>query len=465
MKLEVLEDLPLEKKFLFTYSQQEISECLEEKAQELQPETNLKGFRPGKAPLGHILRVYGEKIRLDVMQKKITDDIKDIVEKNDFRLMVSPIYNFEERKEVGDENFYVNLTLYLTPDIPDCDFSKGSFKKYGLTEEAFEKLLDRNLIMLQVLSSEFEENTEGSAGEHDRVTFSMSVQVEGEVAEDISGDRTIVLGLEQLPDFIENPLMGMKTGEVKTFNHEFDKHQHFFGHNLSEKNVEFTVVLDKIETPLIYEFDTERLKGMGFENADSLVESLRQSTTDMVNRVSKEKYFDDITNYIANTVDFEIAEAVVLQEAHQISLTDESRLKHTDAMSDAFDGKKELAIEEQHKERALKNLKMSLYVVDYLKKNNIEVEEKEVSVAMEKNFKELANMNKAMPERKEQNFQEFFAFTKAHVGQMKALDHISADLSPEELLVDYDQFIDLVSKKTVDLETKELPSDFDQEAS
>jgi len=53
---------------------------------ELQAKSQIKGFRPGKAPIGHLKKLYGKSIMSDVLQEAVNDANRKIVEDNELRI-------------------------------------------------------------------------------------------------------------------------------------------------------------------------------------------------------------------------------------------------------------------------------------------------------------------------------------------------------------------------------------------
>jgi len=59
--------------YAITVSKEDLADKLEAKIKEMQPQVSLKGFRPGKVPVSHIRKMYGQGIMKDVVEETINE--------------------------------------------------------------------------------------------------------------------------------------------------------------------------------------------------------------------------------------------------------------------------------------------------------------------------------------------------------------------------------------------------------
>lgn len=445
MEIEITQDEKLHKQFVVTYTRQDIQDCIEQEAQEMQPEVKANGFRPGKVPTDYIIRMYGEKLRIEAMNKKVSDDVRGLIEKNNLELAVNPVYKFREREETGDDKFYLDVDFYLFPDVPESDFSAVELQKLAPTETALDDIVDKNLMMLQVLTSEFEEKSEGAIEEHDRVSCKIDIAIEGEPAPALGGDLQVFVGHEQLPEEVEAQLVGMKKGEQKTFEHSYaeDVVNPFFA-GVAGKTVSFDINVAEVSSPIIAELSEDKLKSMGFNDAEQLIGTLTDNTKQMIGKMADENLHKNVIDHIQKSYDFDVPEFVVDQEAHQIAYNEASRLGNFDAMKEVTEGAKAIEVSDEHRARAKNNLTTSFVLTDYARKNDIVVEEWEVKREMENHLEELTRMNNIRPEQKDKNYNEFVMRVKTLLFEKKVIASIIEKIKVNETFLSKDEFFEKV---------------------
>lgn len=444
MEIEILQDEKLHKQFLLTYTVDDVQECIQKQAEEMQPDVKVNGFRPGKVPTEYIIRIYGEKIRIDAMNQKVTSDIKGLVEKNNLDLAVSPIYKFRDREETADTNFYLEVDFYLFPEVPEFDFSTVKLEKFLPDEKSLEEIVDKNLVMLQVLTSDFKEKV-GEISENDKVSATVKISVDGTELDGIGGDVQFLVGHEQLPQEVESQFIGMISSGEKEFEHSYaEDAKDLFFDGLAGKTATFHLKVNSVQAPEIQDLNDEKLKLMGFSDAEQLLTTLRKNTQDMIDTMSRESLHKEMLNYIRENFEFDIPEIVLKQEANQIAYNEASLLTNSDAVQEALDGVRHVETTDEHRKKAKNNLVTSFVLMDYSRKHNIVAEENEVKREMENHFSELQRMNKMRPEQKEKNYSEFTTRIRMLILERKIVSSIIEKTSIQESFVSKDDFFEKV---------------------
>ena len=100
---------------------------------EVQAKAQIKGFRPGKAPIGHLKKLYGKGIMSDVLQEAVNEANRKIVEDNQLRIAIEPKLDFPggqeevERALEAEGDFAFTVTFETLPKI-----EVGSFDDIAL---------------------------------------------------------------------------------------------------------------------------------------------------------------------------------------------------------------------------------------------------------------------------------------------------------------------------------------------
>ena len=73
MQIKELKAEGLSKTYSVTIPKEDLAKKLEAKIKEMQPQVSLKGFRPGKVPIAHIRKMFGQSIMKDVVEAEINE--------------------------------------------------------------------------------------------------------------------------------------------------------------------------------------------------------------------------------------------------------------------------------------------------------------------------------------------------------------------------------------------------------
>ncbi len=93
---------------------------------ELQKNANLKGFRPGKVPMGIIKKMYGNQVLADEVNKSVSDALNNYITDNNLELLGNPLSNREKTKQIDFENdtnfdFYFDIGVAPQFDLELSD--------------------------------------------------------------------------------------------------------------------------------------------------------------------------------------------------------------------------------------------------------------------------------------------------------------------------------------------------------
>jgi len=89
---------------------------VEEKVKDYSKKANIKGFRPGKVPVGMIRKLYGTAIKVEEINHLLSDSLRDYVKDNDLKIIGEPLPNRELNKDIDwdtqtDFEFEYNIGL------------------------------------------------------------------------------------------------------------------------------------------------------------------------------------------------------------------------------------------------------------------------------------------------------------------------------------------------------------------
>lgn len=101
MKSDILEQSPYSARFEVTIEADDYSAELNDKLKEKRKSSNMKGFRPGKAPMRLIQKMYGHSLLIDIINQKASVAIKEVAGEQDWK----PVGEMDLADEQIDQDF------------------------------------------------------------------------------------------------------------------------------------------------------------------------------------------------------------------------------------------------------------------------------------------------------------------------------------------------------------------------
>ena len=79
----------------------------------------MKGFRPGKTPMGLVKKMYGQSLLLDEINKLLGEALNNYIKDNDLHILGEPLPNETEQKPLNleDERFEFLYDIALSPEV------------------------------------------------------------------------------------------------------------------------------------------------------------------------------------------------------------------------------------------------------------------------------------------------------------------------------------------------------------
>lgn len=182
---------------------------VEEKIKDYAKKASIKGFRPGKVPMGLIRKMYGTSILVDEINHMLSHAVSDYVKDNELNIIGQPLPNTETAEKVDWDNqteFEFDYDLGLIDDFK-YDLSKKQ-KIKGYTIEMDDKSMTE---AIDNLKKQFGNSINPEVSEAGDALFGELKQVDGELSNETSLPIDIVSKKEQ-KNFI-----GAKSNDVIEF--------------------------------------------------------------------------------------------------------------------------------------------------------------------------------------------------------------------------------------------------------
>ena len=385
----------LKREYKVVVNAAELDKELNAKLADLSKRANIKGFRPGKVPVNHLKRVYGQSAMAEVVQNTIDAKSKALLEEKKLKPAYQPEVKLpEDEAEVravmdgkGDLSFSVAFEVIPDFDIKDHSGLQLTRHVVEVTEDEIAETLKR----IASQSKSFEDKA-GAAATGDRVTINFvgtidGVAFEGGTAEDVA----LELGSGQFIPGFEDQLVGAKAGDDVTVKVTFP--DSYGVAQLAGKPAEFATKVTKVEGAKDTVIDDEFAKKIGFDDLAKLKEMVKERTGAEYAQMSGMKLKRDVLDALDKEYSFALPEKLVEAEFNGIwnALTAEmnrSGKTFADENTTEEDARKEYgAIAERR-------VRLGLVLGTMGEKENVQVSEQELQNALMNRMRQFPGQEK-----------------------------------------------------------------------
>jgi len=277
-----------------------------------QKSAKIQGFRPGKAPLNMVEK----NIDPNQLQDNVLRDIVELLYgKSLEQLNIKPVSN----PDINIVKFVPFSTLEFTveveklgkvtlPDIKDMKVDKPKI-------EVSSKEIEEALQDLRLRAADFSE-TEKIAKLNDRVTINFD-GIDLKTKKSIEGtngtDYPLILGSRSFIPGFEEELVGLKTGDKKSFNIVFP--EDYSVDSFKNRKVIFNIDVTKVEESNVPELDDKLALNFGpFKNLDELRSAIKIEMEKELTINNQRKLEDEILNFLGDKTKISLSEKLVDEE-------------------------------------------------------------------------------------------------------------------------------------------------------
>lgn len=267
----------LKREIKITVPAGDMQDRLNKRLTDAKDKVRLKGFRPGKVPMGHLRKMYGKSFMAEVVNEILNDSARSILSERGEKAAMQPEINMTEDQAeaekvlAGNADFNFALSYEIIPAIEVRDLSgiKVTRPVYDVPEGEIEDQVKRIAESSRSFSAK-----EGAAAEGDRVTIDYLGRIDGEAFDGGAGtDQPLVLGSKEFIPGFEEQLVGASAGDERTVTVTFPAD--YSAANLAGREAVFDVTVKGIEAPGEFELNDEAAKALGLESLDRLREIVR----------------------------------------------------------------------------------------------------------------------------------------------------------------------------------------------
>lgn len=296
------------KRINFSYENVDLTKQIEEALKAKQKDSNLKGFRKGKAPIAMVKQVYGPQVENDALYKFVSQEFYKAVQKEELKAVGYPTF---ANTKFEDNNVSFEAVVEIFPEVTIKDYSKYSFTKQDdkVTEDDVKELKERFLSSKAQMVEVTDEKAKIAKGNH--VVFNFEGELEdGSKPDNMKADEFLLeIGSGQFIPGFEDAMIGFKKGDKKTVDLTFPTEYH--EESLKGAKVKFHVEILEIKEKKLPELTDELAKEMGFESASEFETKNKERLVSQKKREAQGKLQEEILNKLIEENTFDVPKTLV----------------------------------------------------------------------------------------------------------------------------------------------------------
>lgn len=299
---------------------QKVDETFDAVAKDFRREARLPGFRPGKAPLAMVLRMYEKDILEEAKRKLISEAYRKAVDEQKLDVLGHP--DIEEIQFTRGQPLQFAATVETAPEFELPEYKGLPVRRamQSVTDADVEKAL--NLLREQRVSFS---KVERPVQTGDIIVVNYTGTCEGKPITDIAPTAKGLTGQKNfwveakpgsfIPGFADQ-LMGTKAGDKRTVNVDFPAD--FVTPQLAGKKGAYEVEVVEVKEKVLPALDEALAKGYGAENLEKLQAGVRRDLENELKYKQEKTTRDELVRALLGRVNFELPETAVAQETRNV---------------------------------------------------------------------------------------------------------------------------------------------------
>ena len=426
----------LHKQFTVTVLASELDSRVNARLEEMKPRVNLKGFRPGKAPVSHLKKQFGKSIMGEVVEAAVNEGSQKAIADNKLKPAlqprVEPVGSVEDVVD-GKSDLTFKVIVDLMPEFETTDVAKLTVERLtaDIAETDVDEALDRLAKNVRNYTTK-----DGAAAKDDVVVIDYEGSIDGTPFAGGKGeDFSLTLGSGTFIPGFEDGVIGAKAGESRDVKVTFPTEYH--APEMAGKDAVFAVTVKEVKQAEATPIDDELAKKLGLDDLATLKTRVREQLADDYKSASRLHLKRRVLDALDNAHSFPLPPAMVEHEFTSIWAQVEEELKR-EGKTAADEGKTEDELKAEYRKIAERRVRLGLVLGKLGEQNGITIANDEVQRAIMARARQF-------PGQEQQVFQ-FYAQNQ------QAQAEIRAPLF-EDKVVDFIAELATVTDKKVDKDT------------
>lgn len=376
MKASVEEVNPVQRRIKVELDEADVNRAFAAVYKKIQKKAQIRGFRPGKAPMSVLKKFYGSSAAVDVVDDLVRKHLFEAIEEKSINPIATPVLETAELPK-EDAVYEFSALVDILPPVT-VDGYKGlklDYSPMALDSAA----VDRELEVIQRNQSKRQELSADAAAEKGNIaSISQTATLNGESFEPFKLDEMpIELGRGFIVPEFDEALYGLKVGDSKDI--EVTIPDTFQDKDLIGKSLTCHVTVKKLESVVLPELNDELAKDVGAESLEKLKENIQQSLERQSEQHKRQQLEASLFEQLGEKNQFEIPPSMVDQVID--GMFDEMNFQ-TDA--ERASAKKDPEQRKSMRDTAKTRAKNSLMLSELIKAESIEVTDADIDAYIAK---------------------------------------------------------------------------------
>ena len=437
MQIKELEAEGLSKTFAVTVPKEDLATKLDAKIKEMQPQVTLKGFRPGKVPVAHIRKMFGQSIMSDIVQEVVNESSQKAINDNKLRPAGNPQIDLRANGEEvtkGTADLEYTMKVESIPEFDPVDPEKLKFTK--LVHTAAKKDIDERLKELASSQKTYKKKAKtAKAKKDDAVLIDFVGTVDGVAFEGgaMEGHQLVLGSGTFIPGF-EDQLIGAKAGDELDVKVTFpDPYQ---SADLAGKDAVFATKVIEVQGAKDSEIDDDFAKKFGMEDAEALKTAVKEQYESELEGQSRLRLKRAILDELDKKHKFDLPPGMV--EAEFTNIWNQVQAEKEAGNLDEEDEKKsDKQLEKDYRKIAERRVRLGLVLAEMGQKHEIQITNEELQQAMIAEARQYPGQEQQVIEFYQKNPQQL-ANLRAPIYEEKVVDLIIEKAKMTDKKVDKD---------------------------
>ena len=385
MKVTVENKKGLNKDLKVFIDKKTISSYMDEKYEEVKNTVTIKGFRPGKVPKEILKKQFGQAIFGEVLDKVLKDTSNKALQENKIKPAGQPKIDLKTYGEDKDLEYVISLTELPKIDIKSLQNIKFDEFRVKIDEKETEKRIKE---IAKSQKNFVETDPAKVANEGDLVVFDYKATVDGKEFNGNEGKNTqLEIGKDLfIKGFDKQLLKVKKNDEAKV---EVKLPDNFPEKELVGKKAIFVCKITSVKKSKEVKIDDDFAKNLGAKDLKDL--------KDLITKQINEEY--------KNSLDA-LSNSQVLEEINKINLNEIPENLKEQEIKILSQGMNEEDLKKNKKDlekKAIKRIKTGLILNEFGEQNKINVNEQEIQLEIQKQFRMMPGQEKMLHEYYQKN--------------------------------------------------------------
>jgi len=368
------------KKITFSFDAKQIAEENEKVVKDFVRNAKIAGFRPGKAPVNMVTKLYADSIKEQVersLTSKAIDELNNIKEFD-----VYAVVDLNKEDKDGEMNLVFTADIYPEVKLPKSLATKVELEATDVKEEE----IDNAIEFYRNQRAKYNEvDREIKAGDFIRLAYTGTI--DGESVQALAPEMPLYAdqkstweeaGNKEAPGIqgVVQGIIGMKKGEKKIVSHEFPKDVK--NDKIAGKTAQYEVEIFDIREKELPELNEEFFKSFEVDSLEKLREKVKaniEGEKKSNNEVLKRQF---AVEQLMEKCDFALPESAVEDERQSILEEMMMRFMSQGASREDIEKNKEALFDSSGKE-AEGRAKMRIFLNRVAKANDLKIDNEDMS--------------------------------------------------------------------------------------